>query len=285
MATFADDLVLYLLIAGLRVAYGGVLGHDALQKGAIEGDDINYVERLLAMVRSHSPLLSGVAGRPPIPIENWVAWPIHCKFGDAELRIYGQEATLKELPAPPGLDVTAQELNASASGFVPPDTPAQRYAWARSLTFMRNSMQEGTSARIAMGGRLKGYQGYWPGVLEEGLIALRAGQPLYLLGLFGGAARLLIDALRGIPRQELTDAWLSTLPGWDELRDEYRRRGQAVQTPEDLRVELAERGAAGLSAVLNNGLSEDENIELTNADDPQRIVALILKGLRSKLAR
>ena len=47
LATFADDLVLYLLIAGLRVAYGGVLGHDALQKGAIEGDDINYVERLL----------------------------------------------------------------------------------------------------------------------------------------------------------------------------------------------------------------------------------------------
>ena len=44
---------------GLRVAYGGVLGHDALNKGAIEGDDINYVERLLAMVRSHSILLSG----------------------------------------------------------------------------------------------------------------------------------------------------------------------------------------------------------------------------------
>ena len=32
----------------------GVLGHDALLKGAIEGDDMNYVERLLAMVRSYS---------------------------------------------------------------------------------------------------------------------------------------------------------------------------------------------------------------------------------------
>lgn len=284
LATFADDLVLYLLIAGLRVAYGGVLGHDALQKGAVEGDDINYVERLLAMVRSHSLLLSGVVGKPPVPIENWVAWPIHCRFGDAELRSYGQEATLKDLPAPPGLDVTAQELNASANGFVPPDTPARRYAWARSLTFMRTSMQGGTSARIAMGGRLTGYQGLWPGVLEEGVIALRAGQPLYLLGLFGGAARLLIDALRGEPREELTSAWLSALPGSDELRDEYRQRGQIVQTPEDLRTELVQRGAAGLSAALNNGLSEDENIELMNADDPQQIVALILTGLRSKLA-
>ncbi|GLR85278.1 hypothetical protein GCM10007857_19880 [Bradyrhizobium iriomotense] len=284
LATFADDLVLYLLIAGLRVAYGGVLGLDALQQGAIAGDDINYVERLLAMVRSHSLLLSGVAGKPPVPIENWVAWPIHCRFGDAELRNYGQEATLKDLPAPPGLDVTAQELNANSNGFVPPDTPARRYAWARSLTYMRACMQGGTSARIAMGGRLKGYQGLWPGVLEEGIIALRAGEPLYLLGLFGGAARLLIDALRGEPREELTSAWLSALPGSDELRHEYGRRGHKVQTPEDLAIELKERGTVGLSAVLNNGLSEDENSELVSSDDPQRIVALILSGLRNKLA-
>jgi len=284
LATFADDLVLYLLIAGLRVAYGGVLGHDGLQQGAIVGDDINYVERLLAMVRSHSLLLSGVAGKPPVPIENWVAWPIHCKFGDAEFRNYGQEATLKDLPAPPGLDVTAQELNANSNGFVPPDTPARRYAWARSLTYMRTCMQGGTSARIAMGGRLKGYQGLWPGVLEEGVIALQAGQPLYLLGLFGGAARLLIDALRGEPREELTSAWLSALPGSDELRHEYGRRNHKVQTPEDLAIELKQRGTAGLSAVLNNGLTEDENSELVSSDDPQRIVALILSGLRNKLA-
>lgn len=284
LATFADDLVLYLLIAGLRVAYGGVLGHDALQNGIIAGDGINYVERLLAMVRSHSLLLSEVAGRPPVPIENWVAWPIHHRFGDAELRCYGQEATLKDLPPPPNLGLTAQELNASDNAFVPPDTPVRRYAWARSLTFMRTSMQEGTSARIAMGGRLTEYKGLWPGVLEEGVITLRAGQPLYLLGLFGGAARLLLDALLGIQREELTSAWLSALSGSDELRDEYRRRGQKVQTPEELGAELTQRGAAGLSAVLNNGLAEDENIELVNADDPQRIVALILKGLRSKLA-
>jgi hypothetical protein len=80
---------------------GGVLGHNPLQKGAIEGDDVNYVERLLALVRSHSILLSEVAGKQSIPIENWVAWPIHCRFGDNELRNYGHEATLRDLPPPP----------------------------------------------------------------------------------------------------------------------------------------------------------------------------------------
>jgi hypothetical protein len=284
LATFADDLVLYLLIAGLRVAYGGVIGHEALQNGAVVGDDINYVARLLSMVRSHSVLLSEVIGKPLDPIENWVAWPIHLNFGDAELRTYGQEATLRDLPPPPDLDVAAEELAPLANGFVPPKTPPQRYAWARSLTFMRASMQSGTSARIAMGGRLAGYQGLWPGVLEEGVIALRARQPLYLLGLFGGAARLLIDALHGIARKELTSQGLASIPGSDELRAEYRRRGHQVQTPEELAAELSQAGAGGIAAALNNGLSEEENTELFGSDDPQRIVTLILEGLRRKLA-
>jgi hypothetical protein len=37
------------------------------------------------------------------------------------------------------------------------------------------------------------------------------------------------------------------------------------------------------SFALNNGLSEEENTELVGSDDPQRIVALILSGLRRKL--
>ena len=135
-----------------------------------------------------------------------------------------------------------------------------------------------------MGGRLAKYQGLWPGVLEEGVLSLRAAQPLYLLGLFGGAARLLIDALRGIDRPELAGGGLSRLPDAEELRDEYRRHGQAVQTPEDLAAELKKIGAGGLAAALNNGLSEEENAELIGSDDPQRIVALILGGLSRKLA-
>jgi hypothetical protein len=283
LATFADDLVLYLLIAGLRVGYGGSLTHAAVAgNGVVEGDDINYVERLLAMVRSHSVLLSGVSERPPIPIENWVAWPIYCGYGDKELNLYRREATLKKLPPPPGLDVNMSDLGPDAKGFFPPKTLVQRYAWARSLTFMREQMEKGTSARIGMGGKLEGYQGLWAGVLEEGVITLRADKPLYLLGLFGGAARLLIDALCGVPRKELTSDGLSTAE--KELRDEYRKRGIAVQSPEELAAELKKKGAAGLSAALKNGLSDDENRELVRSDDPQQIVALILGGLRRVLA-
>jgi hypothetical protein len=214
------------------------------------------VERLLATVQPFD--LSDVVGKPSVLIQVG-RLPIHCR----RRRWCAPWTTSHALgsPPPPDLDVTAQELDAAANGFVSPDTPARRYAWTRSLTFMREAMQAGTSARIAMGGKLKGYQGLWPGVLEEGIIALRAGQPLYLLGLFGGAARLLIDVLRGVQREEFTSAWLSALEGSDALRNKYRRRGHTIQSPEELAAELKQRGKAGLSAALNNGLSEDENIE------------------------
>jgi hypothetical protein len=284
LATFADDIVLYLLLAGLRVAYGGVLGHEGLRNGVAEGDDINYVERLLAMVRSYSALLTGVTGAPPRPIENWVAWPIHCNFGDVEFSIYRQEAVLKDLAQPPDLEVGPGDLKPAANGYFRSDTLVRRYAWARSLTFMRESMREATSARILMGGKLTGFSGLWPGVLEEGMIALRARQPLYLLGAFGGAARLMSDALQGTAREELTSPSFAKVEGWEALINEYVRHGRPVRTPEDIAAELKQAGGPGLAAVLNNGLSDRENRELVASDDPQRAVALILEGLRRKLA-
>ena len=155
---------------------------------------------------------------------------------------------------PPDLEVGPDDLKPLANGFVAPDTPARRYAWLRSLTFMRVSMQQATSARILMGGKLTGYKGLWPGVLEEGVIALRAQQPLYALGVFGGASRLIIDALQGIKREELTSSWsAANVAGGEELKREYQRHGRTIPTADDLAAELKQAGAAGLAAALNNG--------------------------------
>jgi hypothetical protein len=71
-------------------------------------------------------------------------------------------------------------------------------------------------------------------------------------------ARLLIAALRGVERQELTGVWLFAVKRSNELRDEYGRRGHAVQTSEELAAELKRAGTTGSSAALINGLSEQE---------------------------
>ena len=43
--------------------------------------------------------------------------------------------------------------------------------------------------RICLGGKTTGYSGRYPGVMEEGMLALHYDKPLYLLGGFGGATR------------------------------------------------------------------------------------------------
>ena len=48
--------------------------------------------------------------------------------------------------------------------------------------------------RICLGGKMRGYQGDVPGVIEEAGLALHWGKPLYLLGGLGGATRAFIES-------------------------------------------------------------------------------------------
>lgn len=74
---------------------------------------------------------------------------------------------------PPASDADAQELR----------------KW--ELTVFRHWMtdQLAPGCRICLGGRLNGYQGEEPGVMQEARLALAHHKPLYLMCGFGGAAR------------------------------------------------------------------------------------------------
>ncbi|MDE0460538.1 MAG: hypothetical protein OXI15_24905 [Chromatiales bacterium] len=50
--------------------------------------------------------------------------------------------------------------------------------------------------RICLGGRMSGYQGDEPGVIEEASLALNRRKPLYLLGGLGGATKAFIESQR-----------------------------------------------------------------------------------------
>jgi len=51
---------------------------------------------------------------------------------------------------------------------------------------MRENSISSSAARICVGGKLFGYKGKMPGVLEEIVLALNAQMPIFLLGAFGG---------------------------------------------------------------------------------------------------
>jgi hypothetical protein len=126
------------------------------------------------------------------------------------------------------------------------------------LSAMRQHITEISDARVLVGGRLSGYQGLIPGIIEESLMTLRAGQPLYAAGGFGGAAAAVANSL-----------------GYDDL----------VWAPPDYPAQIEDaRGAldelAELAADLSpDGLEEAERSQLATTHRPGDIAALVVSGL------
>jgi hypothetical protein len=115
-----------------------------------------------------------------------------------------------------------------------------------------------------------------PGVLEEALIAIRAERPIYLVGAFGGCARLVFDALEGNSRPELKWEHQRAAPYSEELRTLYKQYGETWDDYDAIADELKARGLSGLT----NGLTEDENRELATTRSGERIVELVLRGIQ-----
>lgn len=64
-----------------------------------------------------------------------------------------------------------------------------------ALSALRRHLAQRCTARVVVGGKLTGYQGAMPGVVEEALLSLQAQQPLYAAGGFGGAAAAVARSL------------------------------------------------------------------------------------------
>jgi hypothetical protein len=101
-------------------------------------------------------------------------------------------------------------------------------------------------------------------------------RPVYLVGAFGGCARLvLLDAPDGVPRTELTAAYHQS-PHAEALRRLYTDRSVKWQEFEAIATELKACEIPG----LENGLTVDENRELATSRSAERIVELVLHGLQ-----
>ena len=265
-----SEIARYLLLAGARLAYGGHLGKD--------GNSLALFE----LVRAHG----APSFIPAHKIESWIGWPV--PLTDAQRAEFEELATFVRVKRPPELKPGDDpDFVDEPSFFSAEKSPLHRYAWARGMTAMRMAQTRGTWARIVLGGTigptLKAmpdgtrktvwYSSRIPGVLEETLLSLKEKQPVYLVGAFGGCARLVLDAMEGREREELTWDFHKQAPHASEMRQLY---GTEWWDYPDMVKFLRDTGYAG----LHNGLSEDENRLLATTRVPDRIVELILTGLR-----
>lgn len=270
----ALELSRYLLIKGATLAYGGHLGSEG------------YTAKLFELVRTYNER-EGV--KPFERIVNYLGWPLPRPDVQARSR-YKNVATWKPIARPVGLDESLHADFLPEPSFFPGDRSREhRYAWARGMTAMREAETSDTCARIVVGGTFgptekalpdgtreqKWYFGRVPGLLEEVLTSAKAGQPVFLIGAFGGVARLVIDLLAGQDRAEATWAYQKNAPFATEMRAFYEERGEEWWDYAEMVEFLRNKGAKG----LNPCLTEEEHRVLFHTRDPVRMVELILLGL------
>jgi len=118
-----------------------------------------------------------------------------------------------------------------------------------NLSEMRKYMSSIEDARIIIGGKLEGYQGKYPGVLEEAYYTLQAKKPLYIIGAFGGVAKEIVKLRNG----EEIEQWKNF-----EIYNDIK------------------------TLPLNNGLSKEENNILFYSKDVDEIIKIIMKGLKNE---
>lgn len=160
------------------------------------------------------------------------------------------------------LDADGHEIAAETDRGPAPVTEADPAARARALSGLRRHMTRVQHGRVFVGGRRSGYEGPAPGLMEEALLALAAGQPVYLAAGFGGVTMDIARELGVDGGDWLPPVAAAGEPGWAE-------------SCRQLRAVAAAAGWRG----LRNGLTEPENRWLASTHRPGEIAALVGLGL------
>jgi hypothetical protein len=257
------ELSRYLLVSGAKLAYGG-----DLRRGG-------YTEILWQLVESYQQLEVTTH-----PIRHYQAWPIYLGMDIA------QQAKLKPILKPvlvPLPDELRDRFNLDPSVPLAPSGSQALYVWGRCLTAMREQMNREAEARILIGGRLIGFKGRYPGLVEEAYLALRDKKPLFLAGGFGGCTQAIVQWMHGSPEKALS---FRNQVDYGALEEFYRKEVEVSECPPNDSIDFDElskifigESPATIGQRLNNGLSDEENGLLFKTRDIPLMVHLILKGL------
>jgi hypothetical protein len=228
---------------GWSLAYGGSLS---------AGIKDNHVRALLETARAwrQDEQLIGEDTEPrPRFVRNYVAVGHHAACTAAQRASLLDLCTFILVDAPPQLRPAAERLSWAVKLDRAADPAAYLLRTCNALSEMRRLSTAETDARVLVGGKLKGWSGWLPGVAEELLFSIKDGQPALLLSGFGGVAGKLGEYLTSADGQwpeELTfvyhdrrrasgpedkAAWTAT------AREHQRRRFEELH-----RVMVAERG-------------------------------------------
>lgn len=248
-----------------------VFGHDWREDGVMEAV-YGFARQVQAPIPL-SPKQSAAEAQPLL--RNLLPWPDKPYLSERDLEQLS--STLRVELA--GLPKELQAVDSEARR-IEPTNGLYRYVRARGLTFLRHRLNDACHVRFCLGGRVSGYAGRYPGVIEEAFLAVKDNKPLYLAGFLGGAAeqvvnaiedkQMMVDFCAGTPLQGLYES-----PPVEES-DRATRDDRVIDRDAVWKV-FSEAGRDKITAA--NGLAIEENDELFHTPVIDRAIELVLIGL------
>lgn len=209
-------------------------------------------------------------------VENYLAWPLHLNE-DSKDFLAKYYKLLKIVKS--GLPDDTTELVSNKEIFLPPSCPENKYIWSRCLTKMREDSVDSSDIRIFAGGKLEGYLGKMPGVLEEFIIAFDLQKPIYLVGGLGGLIQKLSNSiLNEKVAEEFTEKWQITHNS--EYSQLQQFAGEKSHSADYGYIRQVISGMTIKKLSSNTGLSETDYLSLMTTPFVEESVYLILKGLK-----
>lgn len=257
----SQDLARHLLARAGTIIYGGDLRKDGFTQFILD-------EAIALKTRLNTD---------NIHVENHLAWPLY--VSDPEIVAWRAKYSgiIKSVEHDIPSDI-AKDLDKNV--FIAPSGTKNKYIWSRCLTRMREKSIELSHARICAGGKLAGYHGKMPGVLEEIIISIENNRPIFLLGAFGGVVgevcKTITNKTIALP---ITEHWqITNNAGYFELQEKAK---QENQNADYTKIKTVLEGISVDDFARSSGLNSDDYQRLMASPFVDECVHLVLKGLKT----
>lgn len=145
---------------------------------------------------------------------------------------------------------------------------------AIQLSSMRKERNNQTQVLIAAGGKINGFSGALPGILEEVILAIRSEKTIYLLGGFGG----MTNRIANLHSKRNKDSFKKELLKDEEYAQfltEINRKNGGVYDLDKICDEIINYEN------FNLGLEQKEKEIIATSHDVLNVINLLMKGLKN----
>lgn len=251
------EIARYLIVNGATMLYGGDLRNGGFTE-------------LFSELSYQYKYLSDKGKR----FVNYFPFPNSKAFSENDLaNIFSKQVEVKFLEIPKRVGTIDTEKI-----YEPFKSIEDRFILSECYADMRERMANESDVRIVLGGRLKNYAGYFPGIVEETYHSLNAGKAVFLLGGFGGATKSIIEIISGGNPYQLTNDFQFDSEFLKEFKMFVLEKLE-VKLDYDFIFDFFKQHTIE-SISKQNGLTTEENQILFESTNIHELVFLIIKGLQ-----